>query len=171
MVLLPSSPHRIRIFTIMPAPAVQSPIFNVTSNPRIVPVVLPPSADLSLSGRIRNIQIRGADHSGWLTGDGRGGWALKPEYSNQGYRLLRDYYISEGNQDGWEMYQRYIRDWQAKKTSKPFPFHLLPKEVQAMQQGQVAPEYADPWNLPAPAPTTGVVSEGPKPKKSKPVEE
>ena len=150
----------------MPAPAVQSPIYSVTGAPKIIPVVLPPSADLSLSGRIRNVQIRGTDHSGWLTGDGRGGLALKPEYSNQGYRLLKDYYLSEGNEDGWAAYQRYLRDWQTRKTSRSFPFHLLPKEVQAMQQGQIAPEYADPWNLPAPAPTTGVVSE-PKPKKSK----
>ena len=147
--------------------AVTFPIFNVTANPKIVPVVLPPSADPSLSGRIQNLHVRGADHSGWLTEAGQYGWVLKKEKEIEGYVLLEDLYKAEGNQEGWDAYKRYIRDWQAGKTTKSFPFHMLPKEVQARQQGQIAPEFQDPWNLPAPPATTGVVSEAPKGKKSK----
>lgn len=145
----------------------QFPIFTVTNVPKIVPVVLPPSADLSLSGRVRNIQVRGADHSGWLVWAGKLGWRLKEELKAEGYILLEDLYIAEGNEAGWEQYLRYVRDWQAGRTTKPFPAHLLPKEVQNRQRGEISSEYQDPWNLPSPVPTTGVVSDGVKGKKSK----
>lgn len=166
----PLFPNRIRIFTAMPAPAINYPVFTVTGSPKIVPVVLPPSADLSLSGRIRNIQIRGTDHSGWLNFTKSAGWQVSKDMEMEGYVLLEDLYRAEGNEAGWAAYQRYLKDWQARRTTKSFPFHLLPKEVQNRQQGQIAPEFQDPWNLPAPPATTGVVSE-PKPKKSKASEE
>lgn len=142
------------------------PIFNVTASPKIVPVVLPPSADLSTSGRIRNIPVRGADHSGWLEFAGEHGWVLKRERELNGYRLLEDLFKAEGNADGWRAYQRYLKDWQGGRTRFPFPFHMLPAEVQARQRGDVAPEYKDPWTLPAPTPTTGALSE-PKAGKAK----
>lgn len=143
-----------------PQQQVQYKTFNVTNLPKIVPVVLPPSADPTLSGRIRNIPVRGSDNSGWLVEAGKYGWRLKEEKKMEGYILLEDLYLAEGNEAGWEQYQRYIRDWQGGRTTKPFPFHLLPREVQKRQQGDIAPEFADPWNLPTPPATTGVVSEG-----------
>jgi hypothetical protein len=107
----------------------QSPIVNATARPKIVPVVLPPSSDRSLSGRIRNIAVRGVDSSGWLQDDGEGGWALTKALEKQG------------------------------RTTRSFPEHLLPKLVLDRQRGQIAAEFADPWNLPATTPTTGAVSE------------
>lgn len=142
------------------------PIFNVTSNPKIVPVVLPPSADRSLSGKIRNIPVRGTDHSGWLTYANGYGWVLKREMELDGYRLLEDMFKAEGNPEGWEAYKRYLKDWSAGRTRAPFPVHLLPKDVQAWQRGEVSAEHQDPWNLPAPTPTTGVLAE-PKAKPGK----
>lgn len=137
----------------------ESTIFNVTSTAKIVPVVLPPSGDISTSGRIRNIPIRGADHSGWLTYADGFGWVLKREKELAGFRLLEDMYRAENNAEGWESYRRYLSDWRAGRTRSSFPSHLLPKQVQAWQRGEVAPEHRDPWFLPAPAPTTGALSE------------
>ena len=143
----------------------ESPIFTITDPPKIIPVVLPPSADRSLSGRVRNISVRGVDHSGWLMPT-RQGWRLDPDRTLQGYVLLEDLYRAEGNEEGWATYKRYIADWQKGKTSRPFPLHLLPQEVQKRQRGDIGAEFEDPWNLPAPAPTTGVVSDA-KPKVKK----
>ncbi|MCY0990632.1 hypothetical protein OV203_26045 [Nannocystis sp. ILAH1] len=142
-----------------PQQQAQYKTFNVTALPKIVPVVLPPSADPTLSGRIRNVPVRGSDNSGWLMEAGARGWVLKPEKVYDGFALLEDLYGAEGNTEGWEQYKRYIRDWQAGKTTRPFPHHLLPVEVQKRQRGEIAAEYADPWNLPSPPPTTGAVSE------------
>lgn len=145
--------------------ASEFPIFTITDPPRIIPVVLPPSRDRSLSGRIRNISVRGVDHSGWLVLT-RQGWKLNPDMALQGYVLLEDLYRAEGNEAGWETFKRYLSDWQKGKTSRPFPTHLLPEEVQKRQRGDIDAEFEDPWNLPAPSPTTGVLSE-PKPKAKK----
>lgn len=146
--------------------ASEYPIFNVTANPKIIPVVLPPSADPSTSGKIRNIPVRGADHSGWLVYAGeQHGWVLKREKELDGFKLLEDLYRAEGNMEGWDAYKRYLKDWQAGRTRAPFPVHMLPKDVQAWQRGEVSPEHKDPWNLPAPSPTTGALAE-PKAKKA-----
>lgn len=145
--------------------ASQYPVFNVTANPKIIPVVLPPSADPSTSGKIRNIPVRGADHSGWLDFAGEHGWVLKREKELDGYRLLEDLYRAEGDMEGWDAYRRYLKDWQAGRTTRAFPFHILPKDVQAWQRGEVSDEHKDPWNLPAPSPTTGALAE-PKGKKA-----
>lgn len=134
------------------------PVHNVTANPKIVPVVLPQSGDRSTSGRIRNIPVRGADHSGWLTLT-REGWKLREQMREDGYYLLEDLYRSEGNAEGWQAYQRYLKDWQTGRTRAPFPTHLLPKDVQAWQRGEVSLEHQDPWNLPTPTPTTGTLAE------------
>lgn len=134
-------------------------IVNATARPKIVAVVLPPSANLSLSGRVRNIAIRGIDTSGWLQDDGDGGWALIKSMERQGYMLLKDAYADDEHPENWEAYLRYVRDWQAGRTTRSFPDHLLPKLVLDRQRGQIAAEFADPWNLPAPTPTTGAVSE------------
>jgi len=138
----------------------QSPIVNATARPKIVPVVLPPSSDRSLSGRIRNIAVRGVDSSGWLQDDGEGGWALTKAMEKQGYLLLEDAYRDDDQPQNWAAYQRYIRDWQTGRTTRSFPDHMLPRIVLERQRGQIAAEFADPWNLPATAPTTGAVSEG-----------
>lgn len=142
----------------------EAPIFNVGTLPKIVPVCLPPSADLGTSGKIRNVAIRVVDHSGWLMPDEEGGWCLKPAMTKKGCVLLEDLYFAEGNQAGWEQYKRYISDWQRGRTNKPFPPHLLPVEVQKRQRGDIAAEFQDPWNLPTPPPTTGALAE---PKKGK----
>lgn len=144
----------------------EAPIVNVGAPPKIVPVVLPPSADLGASGKIRNVAVRVVDHSGWLQDDEQGGWVLKPAMTRKGFVLLEDLYIAESNQPGWEQYKRYISDWQKGKTTKAFPAHLLPAEVQKRQRGEIAAEFMDPWNLPPPAATTGAISE-PKPAPAK----
>ena len=136
------------------------PTFSVSAAPTVVPVVLPPSGDLSSSGKIRNLMVRGADHSGWLEWAGEGhGWQLRKAMEKQGYALLEDLYRAEDNADGWHSYQRYLKDWQKGRTRQSFPLHLLPREVQARQRGDVGPEHKDPWNLPAPVPTTGAAVE------------
>lgn len=137
------------------------PVVNVNSRPRIVPVVLPPSNDRTLSGKIRNLAVRGADTSGWLQVDEESdtGFALTRAMERKGYRLLEDYYSDERNSEGWDAYKRYLKDWQIGKTTLPFPVHLLPQKVQDLQRGNISAEFADPWNLPAPAPTTGAASE------------
>lgn len=137
----------------------EAPIYNIGTLPKIVPVVLPPSADISSSGKIRNVAVRMVDSSGWLQDDESGGWVLKPAMTKKGFVLLEDLYLAESNQAGWEQYKRYIADWQKGRTTKAFPPHLLPTEVQRRQRGEIADEFKDPWNLPAPAPTTGVTSE------------
>lgn len=138
-----------------------SPIVNVGAKPLIVPVVTPPSADLNQSGRIRNIAVRGVDNSGWLQPDGEGGWALTKAKERQGYLLLEDYYRNENNLEGWGTYRRYLKDFQAGRTTKSFPIDLLPKAVLDAQRGVVGDRYADPWNRPQPAPTTGATTDGP----------
>lgn len=148
------------------AMSAEAPILNVGATPKIIPVVLPPSADLGTSGRIRNVAVRVVDHSGWLQDDDEGGWVLKPAMTRKGYVLLEDLYRSEGNEAGWAQYQRYISDWQKGRTTRAFPAHLLPLEVTKRQRGDVPSEFADPWNLPVPAATTGAVSEA-KPSKGK----
>lgn len=135
-------------------------IVNANARPVIVSVVLPPSQDPTLSGRIRNICVRGVDSSGWLADDGEGGWTLSKAMERKGLTMLEDRYADEKNSEGWALYQRYIKDWQAGKTQRPFPDHLLPKAVQDLQRGILGEADADPWNLPAPTPTTGAVSEG-----------
>lgn len=138
----------------------KSPIVNVNARPKIVPIVLPPSADRSLSGRIVNVSIRGVDHSGWFQSDGEGGWALTRAMERKGYTHLEDRYRDDEHPERWENYERYLKDWQAGRTTRPFPEHLLPKSVLDIQRGVIAAEFDDPWNLPAPgAPTTGSVSE------------
>jgi len=134
-----------------------SPIYNVGTLPRVVPVVTPASEDLSLSGKVRNLQVRGVDTSGWLAWDPEGGDDGKGDYAviKRGYTLLRDLYRDENNEAGWQMYKRYIKDWQTGKTIMSFPTHLLPKKVQDMQTGLVGADKPDPWRIPAPKPTTG----------------
>lgn len=142
------------------------PIFTIDKMAAvIVPVVLPPARDRSLSGRVRNISIRGADHTGWLM-QTRHGWQVHPDRAVAGYVLLEDLYRAEGDEDGWAAYKRYLSAWQGGRTSRPFPPHMLPKEVQRRQSGDVGPEFSDPWDIPPPSPTTGAVSE-PKPKGKK----
>lgn len=136
-----------------------SPIVQVGALPKIVPVVLPPSSDLSLSGKIRNLCIRGVDTSGWLADDGEG-FALTKAMERKGYTLLEDRYRDDEHPENWAAYRRYLKDWQTGKTTRSFPAHLLPKTVIDMQRGIVEDKFADPWNLPAPAPTTGAPSEG-----------
>lgn len=143
--------------------AQEYPIFNVTHIPKIVPVVLPPSADKTLSGKIRNLAIRGADSSGWLADDGANGWTLTKAMEKKGYTMLEDRYNDEQNPEGWAQYKGYLKAWHTGKTSKPFPFHLLPKAVQNLQLGIIEAQYQDPWDIPAPV-TTGVVSEPKAPK-------
>lgn len=143
-------------------------LYSIRSNPTFVPVVLPPSADLTLSGRIRNLAIRGVPSADWLEPVEGGGWTLKKSYELKGYVLLEDLYRDEHNDEGWESYKRYLRDWQAGRTGSSFPFHLLPKEVQDRQKGLLPEDKMDPW-APAKMKTTGVtvdVTEG-SPKKGK----
>ena len=132
------------------------PILNVNSRPRCVPVVLPASEDLSLSGKVRNLLIRGVDNSGWLSFDPD---TKRYNPIRKGHRLLEDLYEEEDNEAGWKLYLRYIKDWQDGKTQRAFPDHLLPKLVQDMQRGVVGAATKDPWNLPSPKPTTGATVE------------
>ena len=134
------------------------PILNVNSRPRCVPVVLPASEDLSLSGKVRNLLIRGVDNSGWLSFDPD---TKRYNPIRKGYRLLEDLYEEEDNEAGWKLYLRYIKDWQDGKTQRAFPDHLLPKLVQDMQRGVVGAATKDPWNLPSPKPTTGAIANVP----------
>lgn len=136
-----------------------APIVNAGSRPKIVPVVLPPSSDTSLSGRIRNVAVRGVDTSGWLQEDGEGGFALTKAMERKGYTLLEDRYRDDAHPENWAAYERYLRDWQGGRTTRPFPEHLLPAAVIDIQRGIIGDKFADPWNLPALAPTTGAVSE------------
>jgi hypothetical protein len=144
------------------------PIFNVGSRPRIVPVVLPASEKLEHSGKVYNVKVYGVDTSGWLAWDPEGGEPDKDgnptgDYHviKKGYKLLREFYDEEGNPKGWADYQRYVRDWQAGKTQQSFPFTMLPKKVQEMQQGLVGAANPDPWLAQAPKPTTGKATEPP----------
>lgn len=136
--------------------------------PTIIPVVLPASQDISISGRVRNITVRAADNSGWLepSSMAESGWDLKQEFKHKRYMLLSEEYRLEGNVAGWEMYKRYLRDWQAGRTTQPFPFDLLPAEVRAKQRGETE-ESIDPWNMAKPKPTTGDATDAEKPAKGK----
>lgn len=163
----PLSPHLSRhLFQKAPMSS-EAPIVNVGSRPVIVPVVLPPSADRSASGRIRNLAIRVIDHSGWLQEDGENGWALKKNMERKGYILLEDLYAAEQNPEGWAQYKRYLSDWQGGRTTRSFPAHLLPKEVLDRQAGLIEDKFRDPWNLPAVAPTTGQTTEAKSTAKAK----
>jgi hypothetical protein len=145
------------------------PIFNVGTLPRIVPVVLPSSATLSLSGKVTNVPVYGSvDTSGWLVWDHENKeWLVSP--TKRGYRHLRDYYDEEGNLEGWAMYQRYIKDWQGGRTQQSFPFDLLPKKVRDMQQGLTGVANPDPWLVQKPKPTTGALADiKPDPKMTDP---
>jgi hypothetical protein len=148
----------------------KSPILNVNSPPRIVPAVLPASADLSQSGKVRNILVYAVDTSGWLAWDDDSQeWIVV----KKGHRHLRDYYMEEEteagipNEAGWKTYQRYISDWQNGKTLQSFPDHLLPQKVQDMQRGLIAPDKVDPWLVQRPKPTTGATSPPTAPVKAK----
>ncbi len=140
-------------------PTAQIPIVNAGAPPTIVPVVMPPSADRSQSGRIKNVAVRGVDTSGWLADDGEGAWVLTRAMERKGYRLLQDCYLEEKNPEGWASYLRYVRDWQKGNTRRSFPEHLLPKSVVDLQRGLLADKDKDPWNLEPVAPTTGKTSE------------
>lgn len=140
-------------------------LFNIRSNPTYIPVVLPPSADLSLSGRVRNLAVRGVPSSDWLEPDDHGGWTLKQTYKRKGYALLEDLYLAEDNEEGWQNYKRYLKDWLAGRTGSPFPFALLPKEVQDRQKGLIPEDKLDPW-APAKMKTTGVVVDASEPQGS-----
>lgn len=122
----------------------------------IVPVVLPPSIDPSLSGRVRNIKVRAADNSGWLEPSSTAelGWDLKQDLKRREYLLLSEAYRLEDNEEGWQMYTRYISDWQSGRTTRSFPVDLLPAEVRRRQRGEHAGS-VDPWHLPSPRPTIG----------------
>lgn len=142
----------------------QYPTFKVGDDPVVVPVVMPAARDRSLSGRVRNLKVRGADISGWLI-QTRAGWAVHPDFSASNFVLLEDLYRTENNEEGWLQYKRYLKAWRLGQTSRAFPAHLLPQEVQRRQNAE-GPESADPWDIPPPVPTTGAVSE-PKPSKGK----
>ena len=131
-----------------------APIFNCSSPPIIVPVVTPGSADRSISGRVRNVEVRALDTSGWLERDGDE-WILRKSPERQGYMLLVDAYRAEKNEDGWALYQRYLKDWRKGRTSQSFPLHLLPELVQKRQRGELSDDQQDPWMIPPPKPTTG----------------
>jgi hypothetical protein len=151
----------------------KSPILNVNSPPRIVPVVLPASADLSQSGKVRNVLVFAVDTSGWLAWDDDSQeWSVV----KKGHRLLRDYYMEEAidgvvdtkaNEDRWKTYQRYISDWQNGKTLMSFPTEYLPQKVQDMQRGIIGPDKVDPWLVQRPKPTTGATSPPTAPVKAK----
>ncbi len=143
----------------MATAADQSPIVNAGSLPLIVPVVMPPSADRSQSGRIKNVAVRGVDTSGWLADDGEGGWTLTRAMERKGYKLLEDCYREEKNLDNWATYLRYVKDWQHGRTKRSFPAHLLPKYVLDLQRGLLADEDKDPWHFDPVAPTTGKTDE------------
>ena len=96
---------------------------DIVDEPTIVPVVTP-------EGKIRNVRVWGVDTSGWLVGSVRAGWKLRPELAIEGYRMLEDLYRLEGDVDGWERYQRYLEDWQAGRTRRPFPGRALPRQIQ-----------------------------------------
>lgn len=145
-----------------------SNIIDIRSRGKIVPVVLPASGNLSLSGRIRNIEVFGSPSTDWLVSDGEGDFAIAPKYAKQGFRLLRDVYEEEEDMDGWRTYQKYLADWQAGKTTSSFPLDMLPKLVQDRQAGQSDEGKADPWARPRVAPTTGATTDGsPKAPKGK----
>lgn len=146
------------------ASAPPDPIVNAGALPRIVPVVMPPSGNPSLSGRIKNIAVRGADTSGWLQRLKDGRWVVSPDMAHQGYRLLEDWYKDDRNPEGWAQYQQYVRDWQAGRTKSPFPLDLLPKGVVELQRGFLEESARDPWSRKAITPTTGKAIEG-KPEK------
>lgn len=126
-----------------------APIFNCSSPPIIVPVVTPGSADRSISGRVRNVEVRALDTSGWLERDGDE-WILRKSLERQGYMLLVDAYRAEKNEDGWALYQRYLKDWRKGRTSQSFPLHLLPELVQKRQRGGAQRRPARPVDDPAP---------------------
>jgi len=143
--------------------------FDFRKSPLVViSVVLPASPDLSLSGRVRNITIRAEDNSGWLerSETAEFGWDLKQSYKAQGYMLLGDCFRLEGDEAGWEMYKRYVRQWKAGKTTKSFPIDYLPKEVVKRQRGEHL-DSIDPWDLP-PRPTTGEATDPDKVVTTKP---
>lgn len=137
-----------------------APILNCGAPPVIVPVVTPGSRDQSISGRVRNVEVRALDTSGWLEplDDGSGGWALRKSMEKQGYMLLEDAYAAENNPEGWAMFQRYLRDWRTARTTLSFPLQLLPELVQARQRGEIGADKVDPWLLPPPKPTTGATT-------------
>jgi hypothetical protein len=122
-----------------------STFVDINKPPQIIPVVLPSSPDLSISGRVRNLQVFSKPSTDWIEEDGEGGYIVAAKYAKRGYILLKDAYEQENNHEGWGRYKQYLADWQAGRTTSPFPKDMLPKLVLSRQAGTSGEGKPDPW--------------------------
>lgn len=133
----------------------------VNSIPPVVPIVAPISNDPSNSGRVLNLRPTPQITHKWLERSKAGAWIIRAEYRDAGWRMLREIYESEGDEEGWVYYKRYLEKWAAGTTRVSFPKDRLPKEVQHRQACGHALDHEDEFARP---PTTGKISEPKAPK-------
>ena len=119
---------------------------------RVVPVVAPISNDPNTSGRVRNLHVGGGVVHKQIIASG-GGWEVHPTFARAGWILLRDLYLAENNEAGWELYLKYLNHWATGLTKSSFPESHLPKEVQRRRKSAAVDEFAmDDFRI---KPTTG----------------
>lgn len=126
----------------------------------IVSVVTPETDDPATSGRVVNHHCAPTISHESLEPAGPGRWTLRAVYRDIGYAMLADLYAQERNADGAAAWAKYIADGQAGKRVKPFPRHLLPREVirrQACGETDEAQALADANRT---APVTGRARKG-----------
>ncbi len=140
-------------------------MIDASSDPLIVPVVTPQTADPSSSGRVRNLPVSAQAVPAWLERR-NGTWAVKGRFADHGYVLLHDLYVAEDNMEGWAKYQRYLAAWKAGTARIAFPFDALPKEVQRRQTVDAQDEFSGEFAPPT-KPTTGEAQPLPAERKGK----
>lgn len=126
---------------------------------RIVPVVSPISNDPASSGRVMNLPCGGGTNHAQVEpvydrdGNVRD-YAIRASYRERGWLTLKEAYMLDDDEEGWQKYQRYIKASQSGMTRHRFPPEDLPREVLRRQKVSLPDEFAPV------APTTGKLAAG-----------